>query len=107
MFNGLAIFNECMLVFMGYQMYLFTDFVPEPEKRYILGKYLLVLLYMNIAMNLVVMGVEVANRSSRWLKRKFIQLKHRLAIDYIKQRRAQHVEVVKEEAVALPVAEIM
>ena len=72
-----------MLVFMGYQMYLFTDFVPELEPRYILGKWLLVLLYMNIAINLVVMGVEVANRSSRWAKRKFILYKHRLAVNYI------------------------
>lgn len=83
LFNRLAIFNECMLVFMGYQVYLFTDFVPEPETRYILGKFLLVLLYMNIAMNLVVMGTEVANRSSRWAKRMFTQYKHRLAVDYI------------------------
>ena len=65
-------------------MYLFTDFVPEPETRYKLGKWLLVLLYLNIGMNLVVMGVEVASRTSRWAKRKFILYKHRLAVDYIK-----------------------
>ena len=84
MFNGLAIFNECMLAFMGYQMYLLTDFVVEPETRYILGKFLLVLLYMNIAMNLVVLGVEIAGRTTHWAKRRFILFKHKWAIEYLK-----------------------
>jgi hypothetical protein len=32
--NVLASFNEGILLLMGYLMYLFTDFVPEPETRF-------------------------------------------------------------------------
>ena len=99
LFNGLAILNECMLVFMGYQMYLFTDFVLEPETRYILGKCFLGFLYMNIAMNLVVLGYEIANRTLRWAKRRFVLFKHRLAVEYINQKRTRQIEVTKEETV--------
>jgi hypothetical protein len=48
-----------MLVFMGYQMYLFTDYVSAPEKRYKLGKNLLWLVYFDIGLNLVVLGIDI------------------------------------------------
>ena len=62
MFNGLAIFNECILVFMGFQMYNFTDYIPNPERRYDLGKYFLGLVYFNIAVNLFVLGIDIIVR---------------------------------------------
>ena len=62
LFNNLAIFNELMLLLIGYQMYLFTEFIPVPETRYFFGKILLYLLYFNVAVNLVVLAFEIWSR---------------------------------------------
>ena len=67
-FNILASFNEFGLVFLGYQMYLFTDYVSEPEKRYFLGKCLLSIVYILITINLVVLGAEISWRFVWWMK---------------------------------------
>ena len=63
LFNNLAIFNELMLLLIGYQMYLFTEFIPIPETRYFFGKVLLYLLYFNVAVNLVVLAFEISSRA--------------------------------------------
>ncbi len=68
-FNVLAVFNECILVWLGYQMYLFTDYVFEPEMRFKLGKVLLGFVYFDIAVNFVVLVVESSGRTMRWVKR--------------------------------------
>ena len=68
LFNFLANFNESMLLIKGYYMYLLTDFVPEPETRYYFGKVLLSLLYFNVAVNLVMLGIEIGNRAIFWAK---------------------------------------
>lgn len=65
LFNNLAIFNEAMLLEIGYLMYLFTDYIPEPETRYFFGKVMLYLLYFNVGVNLIVLGVEIAGRAMR------------------------------------------
>ena len=74
LFNNLAIFNELMLLLIGYLMYLFTDYIPVPETRYLFGKVLLYLLYFNVAVNLVVLAIEISSRAFRGLR---IQLKLR------------------------------
>ena len=81
LYNGLAIFNECMLVFMGYQMYLFTDYVSAPEKRYQLGKHLLWLVYFDIGLNLVVLGIDIVLKTMHWIKRFFLLRKHRKTVE--------------------------
>jgi len=68
LFNNLAIFNELMLLLIGYLMYLFTDYIPVPETRYFFGKVLLYLLYFNVAVNLVVLAIEISSRALRGLR---------------------------------------
>ena len=70
LFNFLAIFNEFMLLFMGNMMYLLTDFVPLPETRYFIGEVILILLYFNVAVNLIMLGLEVASRFYAWIRLK-------------------------------------
>ena len=68
LFNNLAIFNELMLLLIGYLMYLFTDYIPVPETRYFFGKVLLYLLYFNVSVNLVVLAIEISSRALRGLR---------------------------------------
>ena len=68
LFNFLAGFNESMLLVMGYLMYMLTDYVPLPETRYYYGKVVLSLLYFNVAVNLVLLGIEIASRMTVWIK---------------------------------------
>lgn len=77
LFNALTIFNETILVVIGYQMYLFTDYVTEPEMRFKLGNVLLGFVYFDIAINLVVLVVESSGRTMRWVKGYYILKKHR------------------------------
>ena len=84
LFNHLAIFNECLLVFMGYQMYLFTDYVIEPEKRYELGKIMLVILYFQITINLVVLGAVIGRKVFLWTKQQYFLTKHKLTMNHLK-----------------------
>ena len=69
LFNALATFNEVVLALMGYQMYLFTDYVPDPETRFSLGKVLLWLVYFDIVVNFIFLSIEIVMRSIRWIKR--------------------------------------
>jgi len=103
LFNVLAVFNESMLVVMGYQMYLFTDFVPDPETRFLFGKTLLWLVYFDIGANLVCLGLVIRERSTRWLKKQFLLLKHKIAMDHIKALRVQQLKDKEIEASILPV----
>lgn len=57
-----------MLLLIGYQMYLFTDYIPVPETRYFFGKVLLQMLYFNVAVNLIVLAFEIASRAVRGIK---------------------------------------
>ena len=79
LFNGLAFFNELILVLLGYQMYLFTNFVPEPESRFIIGKILLGFVYFDIAVNLILLAAEILSRTATWLKRYLFLRKRKVA----------------------------
>ena len=70
-----------MLVFMGYQMYLFTDYVSAPEKRYKLGTHLLWLVYFDIGLNLVVLGIDIVLKIMHLIKRFLLLRKHRKTVE--------------------------
>ena len=59
-YDFLCTFNEVVCCMCCYLILLFTDFVPEPELRYSYGGYFLILLYVNLAVNLLVLGYEIA-----------------------------------------------
>lgn len=84
LFNFLACFNESMLLAMGYLMYMLTDYVPEPETRYLFGKALLSMLYFNVAINLFMLGVEIAVRIVIWVKFKLKSHNAKIAQDRAK-----------------------
>ena len=95
LFNNLAIFNELMLLLLGYLMYLFTDYVPTPETRYFFGKVLLNMLYFNVGVNLIVLGIEISGRAIRALKKEFMLRK-------LKKQRELYAQYAKVRPCNLP-----
>ena len=59
-FDFLCIFNEFILCFCCYMMILYTDYVPKPEMRYEFGKMFLVILYIDLALNIFLLAIEIA-----------------------------------------------
>ncbi len=90
LFNFLAGFNESMLLVMGYLMYMLTDYVPSPETRYYYGKVVLSLLYFNVAVNLIMLGVEISNRMLDWIKTQLRPYFARKAKERAKQLQIKH-----------------
>ena len=70
-FDFLAIFNESILLVISYLLFLYTDYVPDPEMRYNFGNIYLYLLYINFSVNLVLLVVEII----RQMKREFMRCK--------------------------------
>ena len=48
----IEVFNESTLVVLSYGLMMFTDFVPRPEDRYIIGWYYLTGSLINIMMHI-------------------------------------------------------
>jgi hypothetical protein len=68
-YDFLAIFNEAILCFSCYMMILYTDIVPEPEVRYMYGNMFLYVLYIDIGLNLVLLGYEITRMLLRNVKK--------------------------------------
>ena len=58
-------------------MFLFTDYIPSPEERYEFGKYFLYLLYFDLAINLIVLALEISKMIKRNCKRCILHRKLR------------------------------
>lgn len=50
-------------------MLVFTDYVPSPEQRYEFGAYFLYILYIDMALNLILLFFEIAKKIVRNVKR--------------------------------------
>jgi len=57
--NAVQLINEYFFLFFSYYVYLFTDFVPDPETRYFFGTVYLWLLAANTGLNLVLIAIMV------------------------------------------------
>ena len=57
-YDGLAMFNECVLWIVVDMLALFTDYIPRPEVRYSYGFLLIAILYFNFGVNLIMLAIE-------------------------------------------------
>ena len=57
--NRMEIFNECCLLVSSYFLFLFTDFVPDVKKRYMIGWGFVGLQIFNIGVNWLCMIYKV------------------------------------------------
>ncbi len=76
-YDFLAIFNEAILCFSCYMMILYTDLVPVPEVRYMYGNLFLYVLYIDIGLNLILLGYEMTRTLVRNIKRRLFHRKLR------------------------------
>ena len=77
-YNLLALVNEILLLTALTLMFLYSDFVGQPETRYGFGEMLLDLMYFNFAANLVIILFEVLSepiRQQRLKYKKYQELK--------------------------------
>jgi len=52
--NTVQLINEYFFLFFAYYVFLFTNFVPDPETRYMFGTVYLWLLAINTVCNLII-----------------------------------------------------
>jgi hypothetical protein len=53
--NYMEVFNEVCVLIATYHLFLFTDFVPDPELRYSIGWSIIGVTIVNIIVNMLVM----------------------------------------------------
>ena len=70
--NGLAIFNESVLLTCCYLHFLFTDYVPTPELKYYFGNFSLYVLYVDFGLNFILLVREVILIISKNCKKIFL-----------------------------------
>ena len=77
-YDFLAVFNEAVLTFCTYMQLLYTEMVPVPEVRYMYGNIFLYVLYIDVGLNLVLLGYEITRMVVRSCKRRILHKKLRL-----------------------------
>lgn len=68
-YDFLAVFNESVLCVSCYLMFLFTDYVTTPEDRYTFGNLFLYILYIDLAINGIMLVFEISRMIFRNCKR--------------------------------------
>lgn len=71
-YDFLAVFNEAVLCFSCYMMVLYTEMVPVPEVRYMYGNMFLYVLYIDMALNIFLLGYEISRMLVRNIKRRLL-----------------------------------
>ena len=71
--NLFEVFNDVALLLMTYHMWCFTDIVPEPETRHMLGFSFIAVSMMNILVHLVTMLLESGIKMRQTCRKCFIK----------------------------------
>jgi hypothetical protein len=76
-FDFLGCLNEGIFLICCYMMFLYTDYVPNPSIRYEFGSYFLYMLYVNLAVNLLILTFEISKMIKKYCRRFFYHRKLR------------------------------
>ena len=60
--NRLEIFNELSIMFAAYHLFVFTNYVDDPQMQYQVGWSMIGMTAFNISVNMCIMGYQT------WLK---------------------------------------
>ena len=74
--NRVEISNECLTLISTYTLFVFTQFVPEPEARYKIGWALVGVVSISLASNILIIFHESAVSSIRRLRMKYQRRKY-------------------------------
>jgi hypothetical protein len=76
-YDFLAIFNEGVLLFGCTLLFLFTEYVPDPEVRYSFGNIFMYTVIFNFGVNLLLLSNEIRGTAwlhcRRWIKHRRIR----------------------------------
>ena len=67
--NYMEVFNEICVLIATYHLFLFTDFVPDPELRYNIGWSIIGVTLVNIVVNMLVMFWSTINQLKLMFKK--------------------------------------
>ena len=73
--NFIQIFNEILVMLVIVTLFLFTDYVEDPETRYRFGGHLNVLLAANVGINLIVLVATIIIQIKKSIKRALLKRK--------------------------------
>ena len=69
--NMIQIFNEVVILFCTWSLFLFTDYVPSPEQRYEYGQSYLYFIGFNFTVNILVLVWIVVSGLIRSCRQKY------------------------------------
>lgn len=64
-------FNEAFMLITGYHLFLLTDFVPNPETRYLVGTSLVLCTSANVIINLSIVLYTPLSKVFRQLNHRY------------------------------------
>ena len=71
--NTVELLNNFDLLLITYSLFSFTDFVPDPDARYLMGYFLIFITVKQISINLLLIGISTFKSSQFWIKKKCAQ----------------------------------
>ena len=66
----MEVMNECTIVLMSYGQMCFTDFVPEPETRSLIGFYYIGITLANVLVHLIFLALATCISLKNYCKKK-------------------------------------
>ena len=69
--NRMEIFNEISLLICSYFLFMFTDFIPDAQTRYLAGWGFIGMAVFNIAVNWLCLFYKVYLAASSFLRKKY------------------------------------
>ena len=92
-FTHLELLNEVTSVFLLYHALIFTDWVPQPDVRYLMGWSFIAVTCLNLVTHFILLISDTYLNSSRSLKKKIGKLKVKKALKERKVRRKEDERV--------------
>ena len=86
--NAIQIFNELVVLLCIQSMFLFTNYVPEAQTRYDMGRKLLYLVLANISLNLIVLILSLLIKICKAGRNWYIKRQNRIAVEKANKRGA-------------------
>ena len=93
--NTAQIFNEMSILFFCIMMHNFTDYIPDPDQRYVIGWYFLYILYFVIGVNVCVIVILITKQIATNQMRKHQLKKQKARLDAIEKHNSYVDKIMK------------
>ena len=83
--NRLEVFNEVCIIGAAYHLFLFTEYVSDPELQYSIGWSIIGVTVLNIAVNMIIM----LKTSFARLRLQYKKLRYQFRVFQLKRKKAK------------------